>query len=192
MIVSDWATTGDCSWACWENRPPAFFVGPWGVGMPWGVEDLSVTQRLALFLTAGVDQIGGSDEPSQVLDAVAAVLLTEDRIDASAHPPRPLPTQVSPAFRRCCPGGLGPVRHRRGVASLQGVGVLGRRGPQAKQVATKSLLSAPGPVVRTPSPRVRTLGGTPEATPPMTVREFAITQGSVHSRSTPPRVAPSP
>ena len=85
VITSDWAITGDCPQACRENRPPAFFVGPWGVGMPWGVEDLTVLQRFALAITAGVDQVGGSDEPSYVVEAVRQGLITEARVDESAH-----------------------------------------------------------------------------------------------------------
>jgi beta-glucosidase len=85
VITSDWAITGDCPQACRENRPPAFFIGPWGVGMPWGVEDLTVLQRFALAITAGVDQVGGSDEPSYVVQAVQQGLITEARVDESAR-----------------------------------------------------------------------------------------------------------
>ncbi|ROS30993.1 glycoside hydrolase family 3 protein [Cellulomonas sp. PhB150] len=85
VIVSDWGITGDCPTACQENRPPAFFVGPWGVGMPWGVEDKTVLQRFALTINAGVDQVGGSDEPSYVVQAVADGLVTRARVDAAAR-----------------------------------------------------------------------------------------------------------
>jgi beta-glucosidase len=84
LILSDWAITGDCPQECRENRPPSFFVGPWGVGMPWGVEDLTVTERFARTIDAGVDQVGGSDEPAYVLDAVAQGLLTEERVREAA------------------------------------------------------------------------------------------------------------
>jgi beta-glucosidase len=85
VVTSDWAITGDCPQACRENRPPAFFVGPWGVGMPWGVEELTVLQRFALTINAGVDQVGGSDEPSYVVQAVRQGLVTAARVDESAH-----------------------------------------------------------------------------------------------------------
>jgi len=85
VIVSDWGITGSCPEQCQQTRPPASFVGPWGVGMPWGVEDKTVVERFALALTAGVDQIGGSNEPVNVLDAVSAGLLTEARVDESAQ-----------------------------------------------------------------------------------------------------------
>jgi beta-glucosidase len=85
VIVSDWGITGNCPAVCQATRPPAPFFGSWGVGMPWGVEDLTVVERFALAINAGVDQIGGSDEPANVLAAVDAGLLTENRIDESAQ-----------------------------------------------------------------------------------------------------------
>ncbi|MGW2342360.1 glycoside hydrolase family 3 protein [Streptomyces sp. NPDC001661] len=85
VIVSDWGITGDCPQQCRDNRPPSSFIGPWGVGMPWGVEDRSVLQRTALTLNAGVDQIGGSDQPSYVVQAVRQKLVTEQRVDEAAR-----------------------------------------------------------------------------------------------------------
>lgn len=85
VILSDWGITGDCPVECRENRPPAFFVGPWGAGMPWGVEDLTVTERFAETLNAGVDQVGGSNEPSHVVDAVSQGLLDEQRVADAAR-----------------------------------------------------------------------------------------------------------
>ncbi|MEB8340774.1 glycoside hydrolase family 3 protein [Streptomyces endophyticus] len=85
VIVSDWGITGDCPQQCRDTRPPASFVGPWGVGMPWGVEDQSVLQRTALTLNAGVDQIGGSDQPSYVVQAVRQKLVGEQRVNEAAR-----------------------------------------------------------------------------------------------------------
>ncbi|MGP3776204.1 glycoside hydrolase family 3 protein [Streptomyces sp. SDT5-1] len=85
VIVSDWGITGECPEQCRNTRPPASFVGSWGVGMPWGVEDRSVLQRTALTLNAGVDQIGGSDQPSYVVQAVRQKLVDERRVDEAAR-----------------------------------------------------------------------------------------------------------
>ncbi|GAA3399041.1 glycoside hydrolase family 3 protein [Cryptosporangium minutisporangium] len=85
VIVSDWAITGDCPQACRDNRPPAFFVGPWGAGMPWGVENLTVIQRFAKAINAGVDQIGGSNEPRNVTQAVNAGLISTARVNEAAR-----------------------------------------------------------------------------------------------------------
>jgi beta-glucosidase len=80
VITSDWGIANDCPEACRENRPPAFFVGPWGAGMPWGVEDLALPARYASAIQAGVDIIGGSDQPQHILEAVDQGLLTEARV----------------------------------------------------------------------------------------------------------------
>lgn len=85
VILTDWAIVNDCPQACQDNRPPSFFVGPWGVGMPWGVETLTKAQRYAKAFNAGVDQIGGSDEPQPVLDAVSQGLVTWQRLDQSVR-----------------------------------------------------------------------------------------------------------
>ncbi|MFJ4621924.1 glycoside hydrolase family 3 protein [Streptomyces sp. NPDC088812] len=85
VIVSDWGITGDCPEQCRNTRPPASFIGPWGVGMPWGAESRTVLERTALTLNAGVDQIGGSDQPSYVVQAVRQELVTEKRVDEAAR-----------------------------------------------------------------------------------------------------------
>ena len=85
VIVSDFGITGTCTPACLVNRPPASHIGPWGSAKPWGVEDKTVLQRFALSITAGVDQIGGSNEPSYVVQAVQQGLLTAARVDESAQ-----------------------------------------------------------------------------------------------------------
>ena len=85
VVVSDFGITGDCPEVCRNTRPPASFIGPWGVGMPWGVEDRTVVERFALAINAGVDQVGGSDEPSNVLAAVEQGLLSPARVDQAAQ-----------------------------------------------------------------------------------------------------------
>ena len=85
VIVSDFGITSTCTPACLVNRPPASHIGPWGSAKPWGVEDKTVLERFALSITAGVDQIGGSNEPSYVVQAVQQGLLTAARVDESAE-----------------------------------------------------------------------------------------------------------
>ena len=85
VITSDWGITGDCPQACLDNRPPAFFVGPWGVGMPWGVENLTRAERFASTINAGVDIIGGDDHPEYIVQAVQQGLLTEKRVSDAAR-----------------------------------------------------------------------------------------------------------
>ncbi|MET0990206.1 MAG: glycoside hydrolase family 3 N-terminal domain-containing protein [Glaciihabitans sp.] len=84
VITSDWGIANDCPQECLDNRPPASFIGPWGAGMPWGVEDLTLPERYASAINAGVDVIGGSDEPQYILEAIDAGYLEESRVTEAA------------------------------------------------------------------------------------------------------------
>jgi beta-glucosidase len=85
VTVSDFGITGNCPQACQDNRPPASFIGPWGVGMPWGVENLSIEQRYGKSIAAGVDQIGGADQPSNVVAAYNGGLISLSRLNQAAR-----------------------------------------------------------------------------------------------------------
>ena len=85
VITSDWGIANDCPQVCKDNQPPNSFVGPWGAGMPWGVEDLTLPARYASAINAGVDIIGGSDKPQNIIDAVNQGLLTEARVVEAAE-----------------------------------------------------------------------------------------------------------
>ncbi|MCD9197768.1 glycoside hydrolase family 3 protein [Aeromicrobium wangtongii] len=85
VTVSDFGIVGNCPQICQDTRPPASFIGPWGVGMPWGVEDLTVTERYGKAISAGVDQIGGSVEPAQVVAAHQAGLISRSRLNEAAR-----------------------------------------------------------------------------------------------------------
>ena len=86
VIVSDFSIIGTCTPNCLVNRPPVSDIGgDWFSAKPWGVEDKTVLQRFALSINAGVDQIGGSNLPSLVVDAVNQGLLTTARVDESVQ-----------------------------------------------------------------------------------------------------------
>ena len=51
----------------------------------WGVESLSVPERYAKALRAGVDQFGGESDPRRVVDLVRAGAVSEARIDESVR-----------------------------------------------------------------------------------------------------------
>ena len=51
----------------------------------WGVESLSVLERYAKALRAGVDQFGGESDPRHVVDLVRTGAVPEERIDESAR-----------------------------------------------------------------------------------------------------------
>ena len=82
MVLSDWSITRDATEACLTGEPAQ---GPADIAMPWGVEHLSRVQRFAATLNAGVDQIGGEDDPLPLLDAINDGLVTEGRVDEAAY-----------------------------------------------------------------------------------------------------------
>ena len=51
----------------------------------WGVEQLSVQERYAKAIEAGVDQFGGQESPHHLVELVREGVLTENRIDESAR-----------------------------------------------------------------------------------------------------------
>jgi len=51
--------------------------------MPWGVEQLSPRERHRMIVEAGCDQIGGEDDPSQLIALMRDGVLPAGRIDAS-------------------------------------------------------------------------------------------------------------
>lgn len=61
----------------------------WGVEVmaarAWGVEDLSVPERYAKALAAGIDQFGGQESPHHLVELVRSGVVTEARIDASVR-----------------------------------------------------------------------------------------------------------
>lgn len=55
------------------------------VGMPWGVEGLSLAERYRKAIEAGVDRLGGDATPEIVVELVKGGSLPEARIDESAR-----------------------------------------------------------------------------------------------------------
>ncbi|MFE7484195.1 glycoside hydrolase family 3 protein [Streptomyces sp. NPDC057552] len=99
----------------------------------WGVEHLSVPERLVTMLDAGVDQLGGETCPELIVAAVRSGAVGEERIDASVRrvlrdkfrlglfedpyvdPERAAPLVGTPRTRR-----LGRTVQRRSLVGLSG------------------------------------------------------------------------
>lgn len=82
LVLSDWAIARDVNEACRSGQPP---MTPQDISMAWGVEDLTLAERFAKGINAGLDQFGGEEDPVPLLKAIADGLLTEARIDESAR-----------------------------------------------------------------------------------------------------------
>lgn len=84
IILSDWAITLDCDTRC--SAPTAQAPQrPQDISTDWGVNDLSVEQRYALGIAAGIDQFGGTQDTAPLLAALRDGLVTTKRIDESAR-----------------------------------------------------------------------------------------------------------
>lgn len=88
MILSDWGILETCVDKCANgitDEDIAAGVSPWvaGIGMSWGVEDLTRQQRVVKAVEAGIDQFGGTTDSSDLIAAINEKQLPDDVIDAA-------------------------------------------------------------------------------------------------------------
>jgi beta-glucosidase len=83
VVVSDWGITSDADDNCVNGWPEGQTPGFQGFGTPWGAETLSVVDRFAKGINAGIDQFGGTEDAAAILEAVRQGKVTEARIDES-------------------------------------------------------------------------------------------------------------
>jgi beta-glucosidase len=84
VILSDWAITKDCLEPCRNGASAGNKPVPQDIGMPWGVEDLTVAQRFAKAINAGVDQVGGTEQSKAIVEDVRNGSLPEARVREAA------------------------------------------------------------------------------------------------------------
>jgi beta-glucosidase len=84
IILSDWAITLDCNTRCSAPTKEAP-QRPQDISTDWGVNDLTVQQRYALGIAAGIDQFGGTQDTAPLLGAIRNGLITPKRIDESVR-----------------------------------------------------------------------------------------------------------
>ena len=83
IVLTDWAITSDCPERCRNGAPAGQRPTFADLGMPWGVENLSMRERFVKAVQAGVDQFGGTERADLLVEAVRAGELTEARLDSS-------------------------------------------------------------------------------------------------------------
>lgn len=83
VVVTDWAITWDCNARCRDGAPAGERPSFADLGMPWGVESLSMRDRFAKAVQAGVDQFGGTERADVLVEAVRVGQLTVARLDSS-------------------------------------------------------------------------------------------------------------
>jgi beta-glucosidase len=84
VVLSDWGVTSDCSEACRKGASAGEKPTPADIGMPWGVEELTKAQRFAKAINAGVDQIGGTEQSSVIVEDVHNGSISEARVREAA------------------------------------------------------------------------------------------------------------
>lgn len=83
IVVTDWSVTRDCNTRCLEGAPAGERPSFADLGMPWGVEALSMRGRFTKAVQAGVDQFGGTERADLLVEAVRAGELGEAQLDSS-------------------------------------------------------------------------------------------------------------
>ncbi len=83
LVLSDWAITQDCNDVCRDGAPTGQSPSFAGISTGWGVQELSKPERFAKGINAGVDQFGGTEESTYVVEAIKLGLLTQARVDQS-------------------------------------------------------------------------------------------------------------
>ena len=84
LVLSDWGITEDCTETCKNGEPEGSKPTPADIGMPWGVESLSRQERFAKAINAGVDQIGGTNNPDAIVACVKNGTISRDRAEMAA------------------------------------------------------------------------------------------------------------
>jgi beta-glucosidase len=84
VILSDWAITNECPPACRNGASAGNKPAPADIGMPWGVEELTVAQRFAKAINAGVDQVAGTEQSNAIVEAVHNGSISETRVREAA------------------------------------------------------------------------------------------------------------
>lgn len=88
VSLSDWGILESCDGKCAtgiSDEEIAAGVSPWaaGIGMSWGVENLTRQERVVKAVEAGIDQFGGTTDSSDLIAAINQQQLSAERVDAS-------------------------------------------------------------------------------------------------------------
>lgn len=120
-----------------------------GVELPvraWGLLDLPPVERVGRLFDAGIDQLGGEDDPQYILEALDRGLVTEQRLDVSVR--RVLRDKERLGlFDDPSAGTVAPNRIRESIATA-GNTALARRAQAASVVALAGSPVTLGPSVR--------------------------------------------
>lgn len=83
LLLSDWAIVNDCPERCRAPSAQAPQTSQF-IATPWGMEDATPAERAARAVNAGVDQLGGLDDPAPVREAITKGWISETRLNEAA------------------------------------------------------------------------------------------------------------
>jgi len=92
IVLTDFGIMNNCTDECAYGATDDQLADPtyslWAhtntVGMPWGVEDLTIENRYAKAFNAGIDQVGGAKDPQYLLAAIEDGLISDAKVTTSA------------------------------------------------------------------------------------------------------------
>ncbi len=83
VILSDWGITSDCPEACIKGKDASGIQSFQTFSTAWGVIDLSMAERFAKGIEAGIDQFGGVNNTDVLASVISEGSVSMDRINAS-------------------------------------------------------------------------------------------------------------
>ena len=85
VVLSDWGITRDCFEACITGKDAAGIQGFHNYSSAWGVIDLTMEERFAKGIEAGIDQFGGVENTHALASVITKGMISEERIDNSVR-----------------------------------------------------------------------------------------------------------
>lgn len=85
IVLSDWGITRDCSRACIEGKDESGIQGFHNFSSAWGVIDLTMEERFAKGIAAGIDQFGGVEDTHVLASTIRQGMVSQARINTSVR-----------------------------------------------------------------------------------------------------------
>ncbi len=85
VVLSDWGITRDCSEACINGKDAEGIQGFHNFSSAWGVIELTMQERFAKGIDAGIDQFGGVEDTTVLAATIRQGMVSEARINHSVQ-----------------------------------------------------------------------------------------------------------
>jgi beta-glucosidase len=85
VVLSDWGIIKDCTEACITGKDASGIQSFDTFSSAWGVINLTMEERFAKGIDAGIDQFGGVEDTNILASAIVKGMVSEERIDSSVR-----------------------------------------------------------------------------------------------------------